>query len=78
MLWEQGGIGNAEWTGVPLSVLLNKAGIKSGAIEIILEGADEGEITVEPKSPGTIKLARSLSWQYTTNSTRPGQKNIHG
>lgn len=61
LLWEQGGLGNAEWTGVPLSVLLTKAGIKPGVIEIILEGADEGAITEEPKSPGTIKFARSIS-----------------
>lgn len=60
LLWEQGGIGNAEWTGVPLSVLLDKAGIKDGAIEIILEGADKGEVTEEPKSPGTIHFVRSL------------------
>lgn len=60
LLWEQGGIGNAEWTGVPLSVLLDKAGVKSGAIEIILEGADIGEVTEEPKSPGRIHFARSL------------------
>lgn len=61
LLWEQGGIGNAEWTGVPLSVLLDKAGIKEGTIEIILEGKDQGEINEEPKSPGTIHFARSLS-----------------
>lgn len=60
LLWEQGGIGNAEWTGVPLSVLLDKAGIKPGTIEIILEGADKGEVTEEPKSPGEIHFARSL------------------
>jgi len=58
--WEQGGIGNANWTGVPLSVLLDKAGIKAGTVEIILEGEDQGEVTDEPKSPGTIKFARSM------------------
>lgn len=61
LLWEQGGVGNAEWTGVPLSVLLDKAGIKDGTIEIILEGKDQGEVNEEPKSPGTIHFARSLS-----------------
>lgn len=60
LLWEQGGVGNAEWTGVPLSVLLDKAGVKLGTIEIILEGADKGEVTEEPKSPGEIYFARSL------------------
>lgn len=60
LLWEQGAVGNAEWTGVPLSVLLEKAGIKEGAVEIILEGADKGEVSEEPKSPGAIHFARSL------------------
>lgn len=60
LLWEQGAVGNAEWTGVPLAVLLEKAGIKEGAVEIILEGADKGEVSEEPKSPGAIHFARSL------------------
>ena len=60
LLWEEGGVGNAEWKGVPLSTLLDRAGVKADAVEIILEGADQGEITEEPKSPGTIKFARSL------------------
>ncbi|MEY2544508.1 MAG: hypothetical protein QOE81_1969, partial [Verrucomicrobiota bacterium] len=38
--WRLGGVGNAEWTGVPLSILLDRAGVKSSAREIILEGTD--------------------------------------
>src|SRR2546425_10881792 len=41
--WRLGGVGNAEWTGVPLSILLDRAGVKSTAREIILEGADRGK-----------------------------------
>ncbi len=37
--WELGAVGNAEWTGVSLGELLRQAGVKSGAIEVILEGA---------------------------------------
>ncbi|HXY61147.1 MAG TPA: sulfite oxidase [Chthoniobacterales bacterium] len=58
--WGLGGVGNAEWTGVPLSVLLSRAGIKSSAREIILEGADRGQLE-DPKSPrGEIYFARSI------------------
>ncbi|SNR94008.1 Mo-co oxidoreductase dimerisation domain-containing protein [Hymenobacter mucosus] len=60
LLWEQGAVGNAEWTGVPLSALLARAGIKAEAVEVIFEGADQGEIKEEPKSPGVIHFARSL------------------
>ncbi|HEY5086962.1 MAG TPA: sulfite oxidase, partial [Gemmatimonadaceae bacterium] len=58
--WGQGAVSNAEWTGVPLSMLLDRAGVKAAAVEVVLEGADEGEITEEPKSPGVIRFARSL------------------
>jgi DMSO/TMAO reductase YedYZ molybdopterin-dependent catalytic subunit len=61
LLWETGGVGNAEWTGVPLSALLDRAGLKDQAVEVILEGHDKGEVSEEPKSPGEIHFARSLS-----------------
>jgi len=58
--WGLGGVGNAEWTGVPLSSLLERAGVKSTAREIILEGADRGQLE-DPKSPrGEINFARSI------------------
>src|SRR5438270_7815277 len=58
--WELGAVGNAEWTGVPLSVLLDRAGVKSTAREIILEGADRGK-PEDPKSPpGEMNFARSI------------------
>lgn len=58
--WRLGGVGNAEWTGVPLSALLDRAGVKSSALEIILEGADRGRLE-DPKSPrNEINFARSI------------------
>ena len=58
--WELGAVSNAEWTGVPLAALLDRAGVSKAAVEVILEGADKGEINQEPKSPGTIPFVRSL------------------
>jgi DMSO/TMAO reductase YedYZ molybdopterin-dependent catalytic subunit len=58
--WELGAAGNAEWTGVPLAALLEKAGLRSAAAEVVLEGADRGEIKEDPKSAGVIHFARSL------------------
>jgi DMSO/TMAO reductase YedYZ molybdopterin-dependent catalytic subunit len=58
--WELGAVGNAEWTGVRLSDVLDLAGIKDSAVEVVLEGADSGEIKKEPLSPGKINYARSL------------------
>ncbi len=58
--WGLGAVGNASWTGVPLSALLARARPKSGAIEVILEGADEGEIANPPRPAGKIRFARSV------------------
>jgi DMSO/TMAO reductase YedYZ molybdopterin-dependent catalytic subunit len=38
--WELGAVGNAEWTGVPLRTLLERADLAADACEIVLEGAD--------------------------------------
>ena len=58
--WGLGAVGNAEWTGVPLSILLERAGLKTGAREVILEGADHGRID-DPKAPaGELIFARSI------------------
>src|SRR5207237_2321024 len=58
--WRLGAVGTAEWTGVPLSVLLDRATLKPNACEVILEGADGG-ILEDPKSPaGGLKFARSI------------------
>jgi DMSO/TMAO reductase YedYZ molybdopterin-dependent catalytic subunit len=58
--WELGAVGNAEWTGVPLSILLQSAGLADDVCDIILEGADRGVPKEEPKPPGAISYARSI------------------
>jgi DMSO/TMAO reductase YedYZ molybdopterin-dependent catalytic subunit len=58
--WELGAVGNAEWTGVPLGALLERAGLEDDACEIVLEGADRGTPTEQPVPPGPISYARSL------------------
>ena len=58
--WGLGAVGNAEWTGVPLSILLERVGVKASAREVILEGADHGRVD-DPKAPaGELKFARSI------------------
>ena len=58
--WHLGAVGNAEWTGVPLSTLLERAVPKTNAREVILEGNDSG-LLEDPKSPpGELKFARSI------------------
>jgi DMSO/TMAO reductase YedYZ molybdopterin-dependent catalytic subunit len=58
--WDLGAVSTAEWTGVRLSSLLDRAGPKPIAREVILEGADCGMLE-EPKSPpGELSFARSM------------------
>src|SRR5689334_19199427 len=58
--WELGAVGNAEWTGVPLSVLLERAGLEEDACEIVLEGPDRGVPKEGALPPGKVTYARSL------------------
>ncbi|MEA2942751.1 MAG: hypothetical protein QOD09_3280 [Bradyrhizobium sp.] len=58
--WQLGAVGNAEWTGVPLSVVLERAGLADDVCEIVLEGADRGIPAEQPRPPGPISYARSI------------------
>src|SRR6266852_1586129 len=49
--WELGAVGNAEWTGVPLRALLERAGLEKDGCEIVLEGADRGTPKEKPVPP---------------------------
>ena len=58
--WHLGAVSTAEWTGVPLSVFLDRASLKPNASEVVLEGGDSG-VLEDPKSPpGELKFARSI------------------
>ena len=59
VLWGLGAVSTAEWKGVTLSSVLEKAGVKEGAVDVILEAADRGAVA-NPPSPGPISFARSL------------------
>jgi DMSO/TMAO reductase YedYZ molybdopterin-dependent catalytic subunit len=50
--WGNGAMGNARWTGVRLSDLLKRAGIKSNAVQVRFNGLDSG---VKPETPDFIK-----------------------
>ena len=65
--WERGAVGTAEWTGVLLSEVLRRAGLKHSVREVIFEGADRGEIK-EPSGPaGEIHYARSMPLKKATD-----------
>ena len=47
--WGNGGMGNARWTGVRLSDVLDKAGIKPGAVAARFSGLDEPAVSDGPR-----------------------------
>jgi DMSO/TMAO reductase YedYZ molybdopterin-dependent catalytic subunit len=64
-LWGLGAVSTAKWKGIALATLLERAGVKDGAVEVILEGADRGTVA-NPPSPGAIAFARSLPLKKAT------------
>ena len=52
-------MGNAEWTGVSLRDVLELAGVKDNAVEVMFEGADHGPDEVVG-DPAEVKYERSL------------------
>ncbi len=61
--WRNGAMGNAKWTGVRLRDLLDKAGVKAGAVDVSFAGLDE------PPYPGPAKFEKSV----TVDRARDGE-----
>jgi len=55
--WRLGAVSTAEWTGVPLVEVLDRAGIEPEASEILFRGADSGAV----EGHGSMAFERSLS-----------------
>jgi DMSO/TMAO reductase YedYZ molybdopterin-dependent catalytic subunit len=55
--WGAGAIGHAEWTGIPLRRVLEQAGVRPDAVEVLFEGCDRGS---ESGHPEPMYFARSL------------------
>jgi len=55
--WQLGAVSTAEWTGVPLAEVLDRAGLRPDAVEVVFRGADRGnaEDAAHP-----IRFERSL------------------
>jgi DMSO/TMAO reductase YedYZ molybdopterin-dependent catalytic subunit len=63
--WQYGAVSTAEWSGVPLVEILDRAGVRSGAREVRFRGADGGEVD---NRRGTIHFERSLTLDQARES----------
>jgi DMSO/TMAO reductase YedYZ molybdopterin-dependent catalytic subunit len=55
--WNFGAVSTAEWTGVPLAEILDRAGVRSPAREVLFRGADGGALEDHPEP---MRFERSL------------------
>jgi DMSO/TMAO reductase YedYZ molybdopterin-dependent catalytic subunit len=55
--WGRGAVSTASWTGVPLGVLLDRAGLRDDVVEILVTGADRG---TPASGEETVPFARAL------------------
>jgi DMSO/TMAO reductase YedYZ molybdopterin-dependent catalytic subunit len=46
--WANGAMGNAKWTGVPLKDVLDRAGVKPGAVQVRFNGLDQAVVPDAP------------------------------
>ena len=65
--WQLGAVSTAEWTGVPLLALLERAGLDPNVCEIVFEAADKGRPKEEPIPPGEVQYARSIAVDEMTD-----------
>jgi anti-anti-sigma factor len=63
--WNLGAVSTAEWTGVPLAEVLDRAGVKADANEVVFRGADSGKLEANNEP---IRFERSLSIEDTQAS----------
>jgi len=54
--WANGSLSNAKWTGVPLKAILDKAGVKAGAIQVRFGGTDDPVVPDSPRFLKTIDI----------------------
>ncbi|MGF6633235.1 DMSO/TMAO reductase YedYZ molybdopterin-dependent catalytic subunit [Paraburkholderia sp. MM5496-R1] len=54
--WGNGAMGNAVWTGVRLKDILDRAGVKAGAVQVRFNGLDTGVIAATPDFIKTLTV----------------------
>jgi DMSO/TMAO reductase YedYZ molybdopterin-dependent catalytic subunit len=63
--WQLGAVSTAEWTGVPLTEILDRAGARRDAREVLFRGADGGEV---PGRAAPIRFERSLGVDHARDA----------
>lgn len=75
--WGNGAIGNAKWRGVRLRDVLNKAGLKKDAVEIVLGGADGPVLDKTPDFVKSIPVWKAMDENTLVAFAMNGEKLPH-
>ena len=75
--WGHGAIGNAKWRGVRLRDVLNKAGLKKDAVEIVLGGADGPVLDKTPDFVNSIPVWKAMDENTLVAFAMNGEKLPH-
>jgi DMSO/TMAO reductase YedYZ molybdopterin-dependent catalytic subunit len=61
--WNLGAVSTAEWTGVPLTEILDRAGVRQGAREVLFKGADyfERSLPLDQAHEADLLLAYAMN-----------------
>ena len=57
--WRNGAMGNARWTGVRLRDLLDRAGVKPGAVDVSFTGLDRAPLAATPGFSKALEIDRA-------------------
>lgn len=71
--WKNGAMGNARWKGVRLKDILQKAGIKSGAVSVSFNGLDEPPLSSVPDFVKSLTLEHALDGEVMIAYEMNGQ-----
>lgn len=58
-----GAMGNARWTGIPLRALLEKAGVKAGAVQVSFDGLDRSPLETGPDFIKALTMDHAMDGQ---------------
>ena len=72
--WGNGAMGNARWTGVSLKRVLDKAGVKSGAVQVRFNGMDEPVVSEGPDFMKSLSLDHARDGEVMLAYAMNGQQ----
>jgi sulfite dehydrogenase (cytochrome) subunit A len=75
--WGYGAMGSAAWRGPRLKDVLAKAGVKAGAVEVWLDGADKPVLPTTPDFVKSLPMDKAMADEVIIATSMNGQKLPH-